>query len=215
MEVWTKIYHQNGNAAHACDQIEQKAERIDAVRGRIKKLGHIMRTKINEKMIVTEAGALMDSLRQSWSLHKTEFRDEDIENLKIIGRQIKALQEFLEEQQDLRDIDNQEDADEAIEHLHSIAETLKNLAVSKRIQKEIRDLSQRKAQMPSYSEKQASASAATALQKLFNKAPNCPKCGIQMVIREGNETHFWGCQRFPACWGKRRLGKRELDLLPK
>lgn len=185
------------------------------VRDRIEKMRLIMRTEIDEKIIVAEAGALMDSLRQSWPLYKAEFTYEDIENLKIIGRQIKALQAFLEEKEDLCDIDTQEDAIEAIEHLHSIAETLKNLAVSKRIQKEIRDLSQRKFQMPSYPEKQEPAIATSVLQKLYNKTPACPKCGLHMVIREGGETLFWGCQRFPDCWGKRRLNKRELDLLPK
>ena len=41
-------------------------------------------------------------------------------------------------------------------------------------------------------------------------APDCPRCGAEMVIREAKKgskvgSRFWGCPRFPACWGKREI----------
>jgi len=40
--------------------------------------------------------------------------------------------------------------------------------------------------------------------------PDCPRCGAEMVIREAKKgskvgSRFWGCPRFPACWGKREI----------
>jgi restriction system protein len=40
--------------------------------------------------------------------------------------------------------------------------------------------------------------------------PNCPRCGSEMVIREAKKgpkvgSRFWGCPRFPACWGKQEI----------
>jgi len=35
-----------------------------------------------------------------------------------------------------------------------------------------------------------------------------------MVLREGNGSYFWGCERFPECWGKKLLRKDEIDILP-
>ena len=41
-------------------------------------------------------------------------------------------------------------------------------------------------------------------------APDCPRCGAEMVIREAKKgskvgSRFWGCPRFPKCRGKRNL----------
>lgn len=37
---------------------------------------------------------------------------------------------------------------------------------------------------------------------------SCPKCGGQMVKRTNRKTgdNFWGCARFPKCWGQQEIG---------
>ena len=40
------------------------------------------------------------------------------------------------------------------------------------------------------------------------QAPVCPRCGSKMVLRTARQganagQSFWGCPRFPECWGKR------------
>jgi len=40
--------------------------------------------------------------------------------------------------------------------------------------------------------------------------PVCPDCGFEMVMREAKKGRnvggrFWGCSRFPKCWGKRQI----------
>jgi DNA topoisomerase-1 len=34
----------------------------------------------------------------------------------------------------------------------------------------------------------------------------CPVCGAPMVKRKGPRGEFWGCSKFPACRGSRKLG---------
>ncbi len=48
--------------------------------------------------------------------------------------------------------------------------------------------------------------------------PGCPDCGARMVLRrpprDADWPAFWGCNRFPTCRGKRRIGpdgKPEVD----
>ncbi len=36
-------------------------------------------------------------------------------------------------------------------------------------------------------------------------APNCPDCGLEMVIRNGKYGSFWGCRAFPMCEGIKKL----------
>lgn len=52
-------------------------------------------------------------------------------------------------------------------------------------------------------------------------APVCPKCGAVMKLRQPNRARgqdwraFWGCNRWPACAGTRRIlsnGKPESDV---
>lgn len=45
---------------------------------------------------------------------------------------------------------------------------------------------------------QAPAPATAPLQQ---QAPNCPRCGRTMVLREGRRGRFWSCTGFPACRG--------------
>ena len=39
--------------------------------------------------------------------------------------------------------------------------------------------------------------------------PQCPKCGSPTVERNGKESKFWGCCRFPTCRGSLSKGVNE------
>jgi restriction system protein len=44
-----------------------------------------------------------------------------------------------------------------------------------------------------------------ALPSASGTAPECPKCGTQMVKRTNRRSHesFWGCPKYPSCRGTR------------
>ena len=46
------------------------------------------------------------------------------------------------------------------------------------------------------------------------ESPACPKCGGEMVCKESKQgasagSFFWGCSRFPQCWGSRSMSPPE------
>lgn len=42
--------------------------------------------------------------------------------------------------------------------------------------------------------------------RLIARDVQCPECGVDMVLREGQMGQFHGCQRFPLCLGTRPIG---------
>jgi ssDNA-binding Zn-finger/Zn-ribbon topoisomerase 1 len=36
--------------------------------------------------------------------------------------------------------------------------------------------------------------------------PTCPRCGNDMVLRQGPRQKFWGCSQYPACRTTREHG---------
>lgn len=40
---------------------------------------------------------------------------------------------------------------------------------------------------------------------LQDQLPGCPRCAQPMVKRQSQYGEFWGCSRFPQCWGKRAI----------
>jgi hypothetical protein len=40
----------------------------------------------------------------------------------------------------------------------------------------------------------------------------CPKCGQDLVVRDGNDTRFFGCSSFPSCRHTEKINKQWKDL---
>lgn len=47
------------------------------------------------------------------------------------------------------------------------------------------------------------------LDSYIPEAPECPQCGMSMVIRDGKYGEFWGCQQYPDCRGTRSVERDE------
>lgn len=41
--------------------------------------------------------------------------------------------------------------------------------------------------------------------KVLNESPICPQCRSPMALREGPFSKFFGCKRYPACKGTRKV----------
>ncbi len=55
-----------------------------------------------------------------------------------------------------------------------------------------------------------------AIEKYFSRClpyprsaepPDCPDCDQKMVVKLGRFGEFWGCSKWPACWGSRSIIK--------
>ncbi len=63
------------------------------------------------------------------------------------------------------------------------------------------------------SDEQKEAHVEQIKSELFNKdfqlqAGYCPRCGKQLVLRQGHNGPFWGCQGYPACRFTARYDRR-------
>lgn len=84
-----------------------------------------------------------------------------------------------------------------------------------RIQKEVRELAERRRSLPSGAEREQSRKLAQARFTLEAKKKRCDDhgCDSMLTLREGNGNYFWGCKKFPTCWGRKSLNKEERKLL--
>ncbi|HID49962.1 MAG TPA: hypothetical protein EYP40_10205 [Chromatiales bacterium] len=98
--------------------------------------------------------------------------------------------------------------------LHHVVARVGDLPVAGRIRKEIRELLEKRASLPSRAMDRHAAELRRAVSALNDHARICARCGSRMVLREGPYGFFWGCIRFPECWGKERLRAHERARLP-
>lgn len=184
------------------------------VPNQIKQLSSLVSDELNEKILAESGERLLQELRKAWKTQRAEFTNEDVATLKKLADQISAVKNFIEEQDEFRYISTIEESDEIIDRLYSIIEILKDLKIAGRIRKEIREMIERQSNLPPQAESVRSAAIKGAVTRLLSNSPQCPKCGGQMQLRGKNEDFFWGCSKFPNCWGKKQLSKTELALLP-
>ena len=184
------------------------------VREHIERLVGVVSDEVNENLLVEEGEKLLIELRKSWRYEKEKFSNDDIETLQKLAKRIEAVKIFIQEQEEFPYVYVKEDADEIIARLYSVVKQIDGLKVAARVHKEIRELLEKKSNLPSQDVQQRSVELSRAISALNSNAPSCKKCGSRMVLRQGNSDYFWGCSKFPRCWGKRWLTNDEFDILP-
>lgn len=140
-----------------------------------------------------------------------------------LSARIGTLEQYLDAAQALVDaiedsgyLQDKSDVDEVISSLLEFGYLSLDSMLVKRIDCELRALKERRPALPTRAAAQKSVNLARAIAALDTSPHTCNlrECGAKMTIREGGGEFFWGCTRFPDCWGKRSLTKDERDQLP-
>ncbi len=184
------------------------------VKEKVAELRNLLANEVNENRLYKIGSDLLNELRQAWPNQKADFKQADINWLKEARDKLYVVRSFIDLQSDFDYITTSDDANDTINELVVLAEQLEGLKVAKRIEKEVREIHEKLKQLPSASDRKLSSELNQAIATLNSQAPSCRKCGSKMVIREGHGEYFWGCPRFPECWGKRWLSKQEIERLP-
>lgn len=184
------------------------------VKAKIDELQKLVAIEINESKLIETGGCLLNELRKLWHTQKKDFSDDDVSKLQLIRDNLEAVRSFVEFKDEIQDVSTKEEIHDLIYELLPLAEQLGAFAISKRVRKEIRELYERTNQLPSSEEIKKSSEFNRAILKLNEHAPECKRCRTKMVVREGKGKFFWGCPRFPACWGRCWLNKKELEQMP-
>ena len=155
----------------------------------------------------------LSKLRVIYRNNRSQFSEATIIFLSGARAVSEDLREFIDTIQDKDWVRTRDDAQELASRFAELAERLKAHLVSKRCVKEARELSQRTRSLRAASEIEGNAERHRTIAHLELRAPTCPKCKTKMTVRESASGLFWGCRRFPGCFGKLRLSTEDAESL--
>jgi hypothetical protein len=187
---------------------------MNQIQSKIRNLENLLASEVNEERLLEAGEAGLVELRAAWLKEKGIFSNDDIARLQAIRDILETVEGFVEAQEIIPRVHSEEEFTELVDELFSFCDDVMGLPVEGRIRKEIRELNERYPRLTSSEELKKGDELTRAVALLNSRAPTCGKCYSNMVIREGRGKYFWGCERFPDCWGRRWLKTEELDLLP-
>ena len=181
-------------------------------------LSHLFSTyqEIDETQLTGRIAGELEGLRAAYRKDPSQFSDEAVNQLQIINSYIQTANDFEMCLEDVAFIVDKNDADDLSERLEALAGLVDEKSrLFLRIQKEVRELVERRQTLPSGTERQKSRKLAQARFTLEAKKKRCDYkgCDSMLTLREGNGSYFWGCKKFPECWGRRSLTKEERKLI--
>ena len=186
---------------------------MNEIKNDIKDIDELLNDEVDENKLLEKSKKKINKLREKYKEDKSNFDNKDLENLKENAKKIKAIKDFKEELEEFEYLEFQEEVDEVIGRLYPIISTIEGLSVTQRIEKEIRVLQSRRDKLPREGVQRLESEKLKGINQLSANAHKCKKCGSRMVLREGNNTFFWGCSTFPGCWGQHWLTKEEKNIL--
>ena len=172
--------------------------------------------EIDETELTGHVADELEGLRTAYRKDPSQFSDEAVNQLQIVNSYIQTANDFEMCLEDAAYIVDRNDADDLggrLEVLAGLVDEKSRLFL--RIQKEVRELAERRQSLPSGAERQQSRKLAQARFTLEAKNKRCGHhgCDSMLTIREGNGNYFWGCKKFPTCWGRKPLNDEARKLL--
>lgn len=171
---------------------------------------------------VTEVDVLhqaTDFIEEIKLLHAESLGDAAIQlnnTLALLNETWMAAQALTDAVEDSEYFQDRSDVDDSIMSLLAHESLASESVLARRIQKTIREFNEMKPCLPERTRALQGSKLRDSIASLDAAAPECTlrDCGAKMTIREGNGEFFWGCTKFPDCWGKRQLSKNERNKLP-
>ena len=181
-------------------------------------LSHLFSTyqEIDETQLTGRIADELEGLRAAYRKDPSQFSDEAVNQLQLVNSYIQTANDFETCLEDAAYIVDRNDADDVSGRMEALAGLVDEKSrLFLRIQKEVRELAERRKSLPTGAERQQSRKLAQARFTLDAKKKRCDYkgCDSMLTLREGNGSYFWGCKKFPECWGRRPLTKDERKLL--
>lgn len=172
--------------------------------------------QINETELTGRIADELEELRTAYRKDPSQFSDKAVTQLRIVNSYIQTARDFEMCLEDADFIVDRNDVDDLSVRLVGLAGLIDEKSqLFLRIQKEVRELAERSRSLPSGTERQQSRNLAQARFTLEAKKKRCNHkgCDSTLTLREGSGSYFWGCKKFPECWGRRPLTKEERKLI--
>ena len=177
------------------------------------KLKKLIFKSLNLEEIISYGNDNLDSLEASVS--QLNVSEDDRNLLFDLSKKFKGIHSFYDELEDIQYMQYKDEFEESIGKFYKILETLDELEISKIVQKEIRELIVKSESSISSIKARKDKAYSDGINSLNNNRPTCIKCGKLMQVRNGENTHFWGCTDFPTCRGIKWFNNEELKIIGK
>jgi hypothetical protein len=103
--------------------------------------------------------------------------------------------------------------------LRKLVDKIKGMAIESKFNSQIKNIIDLKCKESYKVIRKVSVTRQDIIFNLKLEAPLCPKCNIKMVLKEGDNTFFYGCDNFPDCrqrkWISRRINEQLNRLDPR
>ncbi len=153
-------------------------------------------------------------LRVGFQANKAQFKEADTRFLKGLNSICKHLQDFIELQEECKDLDDLTEYEEIVSRLAHVKAALTGLPVVVRVAKEMRELNERLPGIRDRDRNRRQSRLSARIVDLEQRTERRCEANHVMVIRSGRAgDYFWGCSRYPFCDQSARLTVEERQCL--
>lgn len=176
----------------------------------LERLSASLDSHVDPEIACIDIGSQLDALRQIYKIRPSAFTPEVIESLKRVARLNQDVRTLTFLVEDAKDPQCREYAHETANALACIAQCFEGMTLGDLAKARVRELralipTLPSEQKPPAQEVERAFVAAESWKAVSALAPECPKCGVTMVLRNGRYGDFWGCHGYPECTGTENL----------
>ena len=146
--------------------------------------------------IVDHEKKILQQLRDLYTKYTEQFDFKLIQRINELKNDLALIEEYLDLKEEFQFCKTKEAADDVISSMILIYERISNETQIKRVQTDFKKIYHES----NYENLPHNKPIKSSYQ---SSHPECPYCSSKMVLRNSVYGTFWGCSRFPACWGKR------------
>ena len=162
----------------------------------INKLETLKNSEKDFVYIINQEKMILQQLRDSYQKYKGQFDLKLVERINALKNDLALIEEYQDLKEEFQFCKTKEAADDVISSMILIYERMSNETQIKRVQTDFKKIYHESG----YENLPHDKPIKTAFQSTH---PECPYCSSKMVLRSSFYGTFWGCSRFPSCWGKR------------
>lgn len=171
----------------------------------IKNLSKLEISEDSFNKIYEEESKTLENLRKLYISNKEIFTEDDVKRINLSKENLKIAEEYLEIKDEIEFCKSKEALNDLIFSISDFMDRVSSEIHIARIKKDIRELNEKMRSLPEINPQKSSSLTVSH----FNPVENCPKCNSKMILRLGPFSHFWGCSKFPDCWGKRPASRKK------
>lgn len=144
-------------------------------------------------------------LRKSYKSEQSRFSALHVDKLRGINELAQNIGDYLFYRDELDRANTYEYCKEIETEINDIIKVLNITGFIGKIKTLQRQYREKASEYRSQGGFNGKAELDSKVSSIQQHSPGCRKCGSKMVLRASEWGYFWGCSRFPDCFGKRYL----------